>query len=128
MVTEQEAREAAERLDAEYKKIRLLSEDDDQYRGVSYEIERHEQFLLRFALQELSRRDAERAEREKPITAEWLESLGCEDEGAWLWVKGFNVRVGKRRSDVWCGVQPMSSITTRGQLLDLLAALKGGAT
>ena len=73
--------------------------------------------------------EAERAERAKPIDAEWLESIGfrlphCREEpGLWF---GDVVRYNTAFVEcVVCNARP--NITTRGQLLDLLAALKGGA-
>ena len=75
----------------------------------------------------LKRREAKQAERAKPIDAEWLESIGGDVP------RGFDVAlfhggsVGiSRISEHWmCHGIP---VTNRGQLLDLLAALKGGAT
>ena len=93
--------------------------------------------LSDYAMQELTRRDAELAEREKPITAEWCVNNGATLDGTagacqfiahgieveWDARNGVTVRDGERMSD-WTF---LSSITTRGQLLDLLKALRGGA-
>ena len=84
--------------------------------------------LCEWAIAELSRRDAERAERSKPIDAEWLLSIGFRDCGSWL---AMDVGTSKlwwaqlRRAFGMNG-RHVDDITTRGQLLDLLAALKGG--
>ena len=130
-ISEQEARDAAEQLDAEYKKIRLLSEDDDQYRGVSYEIERHEQFLIRFALQELSRRDAERAARQQPITPEWCVANGARLSAKWYWFdEGVQVRpiAGGKWLVIVSGWMLDWSAECVGQVEELRKALKGGTT
>ena len=83
--------------------------------------------LAREVLEMLARREAEQSERAKPITAEWLESIGGDVP------RGFDVAlfhggsVGiSRISEHWmCHGIP---VRNRGQLLDLLAALKGGAS
>lgn len=71
---------------------------------------------------------AERAERAKPIDAEWLLSIEFDDKGGWVgkFVGGADLWYGKLRGDVGINMHFLPSITTRGQLLDLLAALKGG--
>ena len=63
-ITEQQAREAALLFHSK----NTLSNKYDAAANV----------LAQFVLQELSRRDAERAEREKPITAEWFGGIGDE--------------------------------------------------
>ena len=108
-------------------------------------VEHHidERALARWAVSELARRDAEQAERERPIDEEWLRSK-------WPVVRndatGFGVNVGI--GNVILDRLPNSSgnacvnlskknvvldrccvvLVTRGQLLDLLNALRGGAT
>ena len=101
-------------------------------------------------LEELSRRDAERAEREKPITEEWLESIGFRPsapEGFGLRIfdifddnagddPHFQVLITEECRSVWLdcydgsgdsiGLCEIGNGWTRGQLLDLLRALKGG--
>lgn len=113
MITEQEAREAAKNSSA------------TDLAGVSREVID----LLVWAVTELHRREAERAERAKPIDDEWLESIGGrlalsrEEPGFWFDdVVRYNTAF---RECVVCNARP--SITTRGQLLDLLNALRGGA-
>ncbi len=92
--------------------------------------------LAKYAVEELARRDAERAERERPITAEWLESIGFKKNGYGYYVKlvsdirlEVSVLSDIDRCDVCVGGRRANwSKETRGKLLDLLAALKGGAT
>ena len=127
-ITEQDAREAAiDIVDGHYGES---NEDLDQW---------HDDIRTcsRWIVQELSRRDAELAERGKPITAEWCLANGATLDGTagacqfiahgieveWDARNGVTVRDGERMGD-WTF---LSSITTRGQLLDLLAALKGEA-
>ena len=119
-ITEQEAREAAAFI-------------ADIGNGAN---EHAPKLLAALMMNILSRRDAERAEREKPITAEWCLANGATLDGTagacqfiahgieveWDARNGVTVRDGERMGD-WTF---LSSITTRGQLLDLLRALKGG--
>ena len=124
-ITEQEAREAAERLATNGgERWSRIAETD--YRE-SVEYEQDVQAASEWALQELSRRDAERAERAKPITTEWLESIGWKKQtthggstyhefGLFHWFKGVVS---------FCSCK-LETVTTRGQLLDLLKALRGG--
>ena len=126
-ISEQDARKAAiDIVDGHYGES---NEDLDQW---------HDDIRTcsRWIVQELSRRDAELAEREKPITAEWCLANGATLDGTagacqfiahgieveWDARNGVTVRDGERMGD-WTF---LSSITTRGQLLDLLRALKGG--
>ena len=126
-ITEQDAREAAiDIVDGHYGES---NEDLDQWNDDI-------RTCSRWIVQELSRRDAELAEREKPITAEWCLANGATLDGTagacqfiahgieveWDARNGVTVRDGERMSD-WTF---LSSITTRGQLLDLLKALRGG--
>ena len=94
--------------------------------------------VVDWAKQELSRREAERAERAKPITAEWFGGIG--DEQLQMLIQ----RIGdtEYQFEMACESQPgvdltvihkdklnlthLPTITTRGQLLDLLKALRGG--
>lgn len=104
-------------------------------------------YVDRFIMQVLARLaadEAERGEREKPIDGEWLRALKC---GAWLddfktWYVEDEGRIGSRRRygigrlieycdgpDYWFFLGERiwrDSCPTRGQLLDLLRALKGG--
>lgn len=99
--------------------------------------------ISRFVISELKRRQAERAEREKPIDAEWFRKHGnevcsifvCRDDVEYEieWAAGtpgigvdLTVYSGPRKC--FCHSVNLRHITTRGQLLDLLAALKGGAS
>lgn len=114
-ITEEQAREADERL-----------KDEAQY-GDVFEHGRDEEIVLDWARQELSRREAGRAERGKPIDA----PLGtvCEDERfrvehRIIGVNKTGVLVTFKQGE-W-GELELPWINTRGQLLDLLAALKGG--
>ena len=120
MSTEQEAREAASRVEC----VELVDMTEDV------------RCIVMWATCELTRRDDDRAERGKPITAEWCLANGATLDGTagacqfiahgieveWDARNGVTVRDGERMSD-WTFV---SSITTRGQLLDLLKALRGG--
>ena len=90
--------------------------------------------VSRFVLQELSRRDAERAERALPITAEWCLANGAawNNHRAVAWWRildnarlEFNAANGVAMI-VGDGWSYFDNITTRGQLLDLLKALRGG--
>lgn len=95
--------------------------------------------IVRWAEAELSRREAERAERAKLIDAEWLnEILGSQWSFESPTLGGAMVTIWKTKlikSGWGLGILHRSTetvhclnATTRGQLLDLLAALKGGAT
>ena len=120
-VTEQEAREAA-------KSMQFLKDA-----ATSHELS----ILAKWAVVELDRRDAERAERAKPIDAEWLESLGAVREnnpagGHWQWSIGL-VRIAKLRGgwQWWIGMfhgEQLVKAETREDILRLIEALKGGAT
>lgn len=104
MVTEQEAREAAGRM--QWLKTTQHSHDIA--------------VLATFAVQELARRDAEREERAKPIDAEWFHVVTRGNRHILRW----NDETG----DV--DLRPMTTVRNvkiRGQLLYLLRALKGGA-
>lgn len=144
-ITEQEAREAVERISKAIDDEASGVADGDtamQIYGTS-DIElavecgkRDLRKVVEFARQELARPDAERAERLLPITVEWLESIGFtryakQDSqgnallmleaiygGGYLSWSGHD---GFRLCELHLG------FTTRGQVLDLLAALKGGA-
>ena len=115
MITEQEAIEAAKNIPA----IALL------------EMSQPVRDVMMWATCELSRREAERAERAKPIDAEWLASIEN-------WTRtGDYISTRIKGNDVWYHIADacigfgglrQGHITTRGQLLDLIAALKGGAT
>ena len=128
-ITEQDAREAAiDIVDGHYGES---NEDLDQW---------HDDIRTcsRWIVQELSRRDAERAEREKPIDAEWCVNNGAIEYDAghelvygwdlgwcefnWRENRGCRMYVGDYHFHVNLPQE------TRGQLLDLLRALKGGAS
>ena len=120
-ITEQDAREAAiDIVDGHYGES---NEDLDQW---------HDDIRTcsRWIVQELSRRAAERAEREKPIDAEWLESIDAMKSGQW-YIFDLGVQIGLRaRMHGWIITVNHRLLdieySTRGQLLDLLRALKGG--
>jgi hypothetical protein len=118
MITEQEAREAA--------KIVLRGWDDYYRPKTQREVAEHK--AATWITEELARREAERAERAKPIDAEWCLSANGEHRD----VEWFRWRIGRHVIDwrfyhVYLDSCLSDAITTRGQLLDLLAALKGGA-
>ena len=87
-------------------------------------------------IDELARREADQAERAKPIDAEWCLANGAlrgNQNGEVMWSFG-SVNVYWQESwGVTIEGDPydrlfLREITTRGQLLDLIAALNGGAT
>ena len=118
MSTEQEAREAASRVEC----VELVDMTEDV------------RCIVMWATCELTRRDAELAEREKPITAEWCLANGAawNNHRAVAWWRildnarlEFNAANGVAMI-VGDGWSYFDNITTRGQLLDLLKALRGG--
>jgi len=85
-------------------------------------------------MRELERREADRAERARLIDAEWCLANGAawdpQRAVAW-WRVGENARIEFNSSNgiaviVGDGWAYFDDITTRGQLLDLRNALKGG--
>ena len=95
------------------------------------------QLLAKCWLEELARRDAEQAERERPIDEEWLYSFGAEyrstnwNEGVSHWVfSACDIYVSDehRVAVVKLDGCRLGTFTTRGPCGDLLTALKGGAT
>ena len=119
---------------------RECEDDDPVLTEIEWAIEGNEQILVQFASQELALRDAERAERGNPIDGEWLESIGGYLESEYGGDEGYyTIDVD---SDSWLSVEITSMIVTivilggrrmmelgpmnRGQLLDLLSAMKGG--
>ncbi len=148
----EEVRKANQRLQAYIKGVNDGADDrelevsiyGEQCLDIATELQCDEALLLTWANDELARRDAEAAERESPITEEWLH--GTRD-GRWQdwsrfdiggeWNSDLSVRknnIGKwycllqQDNDDHSGREVFSAgfIATRGQLLDLLAALKGG--
>ena len=128
MTADQEARAAEKR-----RLIVAIGNGDDSVEA---------QKLAAIVLEELARREAERAERMKPIDAKWLESIGAYhewnhggdagwygieiDDDEWLSVSG---ATGLTHIVMCDGVKQIERrFDTRGQLLDILAALKGDAT
>lgn len=103
--------------------------------------------IFEWVRQELTRRDAERAEREKPIDSEWCVANGavCRESIIAHGVALFCFVIGDRTLEIsqmttepltesWCVILlqdddcvTLRDINTRGAVLDLLAALKGGA-
>lgn len=124
MITEQEAREAAKAM---------LLRWDDHYRPQSHsEVAEHR--AATWITEELARREAERVERAKPIDAEWCRThggQGSDDQMSWQVTGGEWVRVTLYRPHgsftTFMG-RKLYDIQTVGDLSDLLAALKGGAT
>ena len=145
MITEQEAREAASRV------CEMVEDRDAGEVGVvtalrvygTADIEmaarlarRDVDKVVTWMCDELSRRESERAERAKPIDAEWClenEARRSNQSGEVMWAFG-SVNVYWQESwGVTIEGDPydrlfLPEITTRGQLLDLIAALNGGAT
>ena len=90
--------------------------------------------VAKWTLARLAADEAERAEREKPIDCEWLESVGLYFNGLRyrrvLAVGKYELSTDANGSDVLL-MQDDDAIAlgdcTRGQLIDLLRALNGGA-
>lgn len=118
-------REAAERT-LKWNEL-LESGDEEQHAYYDYPGEQtaDEAVLIDWAVIELARREAEAAERSKPITEEWLRSIGFMEGGPWLQAKlnGICLWWSLRERALSISAVHASSITTRGQLLDLLHAL-----
>lgn len=143
-ISEQEARAAARHLESARKKCNQLVDDECDTRWVERDIDKHCWLLACFAVQELTRREAERAERARLIDAEWLESIGLVKSRSCVapCVDLFTTSTPIPSSTIELSECPggswyvlliqdddcisLPNITTRGQLLDLLAALKGG--
>ena len=139
MITEEQVRKAASRyrrwklgdFPTPYKSPYFNCDGDD----VAY-IDRDRRTLADAYIDELSRRESERAERAKPIDAEWLESIGFDFNGLrlrrLLSIGHYELSASPHADDMLLmqddDAIAIPHITTRGQLLDLLAALKGGAT
>ena len=125
----EELRKAAERC---------LNGGDDNWSvsGDYYMSSQHEvdtELVSKWVLAEITRRDAEQAERELPIDEEWLRSIGfCSGAMGFLFLGAVFVDPSLRYLPVYVGGLRQSSaldkIKNRGQLLDLLSAMKGGAT
>ncbi len=95
--------------------------------------------LADMAIEELARRDAEAAERALPITRNWLRTLGFErfpdeiyphsqgNDNERITINGSYLRLWPFNGECWLiGGCDGFELKTQGQLLDLLAALKGG--
>lgn len=133
MITEQEARKAAESIN---------SNAYDQSDSGFAEWHRDIVVCAEWIAQELARREAEQVEWAKPFDAEWLESIGFFGAGMNGWSMLLDCKCGSvielflnhdnevslaQDSDI-VALTSLGAITTRGQLLDLLKELKGGAT
>ena len=108
MIKEQQAREAAERL---YKR---------EFVDVCEELTQWNIDAMTCVMwinEELARREAERAERAKPIDDEWFYTVtrGRKDIGPHC----------RDTGDLVIRETIVKAVTTRGQLLDLLNPLKG---
>lgn len=142
MITEQEAREAEKK-----RLIVAIGNGNDSIEA---------RLLAAIVLEELDRREAERAERAKPIDAKWLKAIGSRCPKSKRWFILFERTYGPSRyeTQLRAKMQPdgcyvivtqgygddaddddkedvvsfACEFTTRGQMLDLLAALKGGAS
>lgn len=132
MNTEQEAREAASRVKSDGDDRFASSADYRESAMRDDDIE----VVAAWVLAELSRREADQAERAKPIDAAWCLANGARQinksgEVMWafnavnmFWQAEYGVSLdGDSYERIY-----LHEITTRGQLLDLIAALKGGAT
>lgn len=103
----------------EYYHSALLDEDRDA--------------LCQLAVERLAADRADREERARPIDAEWLESIGFASVSIELAVwhearsGGMRMSLSHTFSGLWIrAARHLPHITTRGQLLDLLRAMKGG--
>lgn len=116
MISEQEAREAAARLKNGGGDAFACWEDYQESSQKDEDVE----VAANWICQELARREAERAERAKPIDDEWFYTVtrGRKDIGPHC----------RDTGDLVVRESLVKAIKTRGQLLDLLAALKGGET
>lgn len=103
----------------------------DVYGGSrTYQRNKYSLDLLMVAAELTRRLAADRAEREeraRQIDAEWLESLGFTPDGVLELGPTGRAMWGKNCGHVWLWGYPDATCSTRGQLLDLLRALKGGA-
>lgn len=139
-ITEQEAREAVERISKAIDDDASGVADGDtamQIYGTSdmeLAVERGKADLktvVQFARQELARRDAERAEREKPITPEWCLANGARLSAEWYWFdEGVQVRpiAGGKWLVIVFGRMLGWSAECVGQVEELRRALRGGGT
>ena len=136
MISEADAREAARHLAVCRERLSKLDKEDVEFKHVARDMDNHAWRLACFAVDELARREAERVEREKPIDAEWCvanEAVNVDGCSMFRWTVKV-VRVdwdeynGTTIDESDCNWVFLPSIKTRGQLFDLLAALKGGAT
>jgi hypothetical protein len=125
----EELRKAAEMLaDDPLWRGKYKVDEEGRTRGDDYQLRaivRDAQKLAKHFLDELARRDAEQAERNRPIDEEWLRSIGgMESRGVWF----FDGVVGRFTSGQWwVGYAPIADASTRGRFLDLINLLKGGA-
>lgn len=103
--------------------------------------EDHDEYLLSsWIIAELARRDAEQAERERPIDEEWLKTLGDvirDDDYALAVQTEFMTIVHAKKATKYAtacrfadalGCPCALEAKTRGNISDLQNALKGGAT
>mgnify|MGYP003422477801 CR=1 FL=1 len=116
MITEHEAREAA----------KAMFDDQGQPTADGMVWFQSEAILAQWAIQELARREAERAERAKPIDAEWCLVNGACDCGSHMrfLVNELHLLWHKASEITRLNGTNLGAIKTCGQLLDLLAALK----
>lgn len=143
IASDEEVRRAAERVALAVRHV-----DEGMSEGESFEIVYGDQCgqfredmrsLANGVLAELDRRDQEAAERALPIDEEWLASIGWVFRGVFWYYSLPNKRqlvmsqtfsesdvlIKNVASPQFVGLGKMQN---RGQLIDLLAALKGGAS
>ena len=129
MISEQEAREAAARLKNGGGDAFACWEDYQESSQKDEDVE----VAANWICQELARRESERVERAKPIDAEWCVANGAVNvDGCnmfrWM-LKVVRVDWDEHNGTTIDGTDFnwvfLPSIKTRGQLLDLLAALRG---
>ena len=129
MISEQEAKEAAARLKNGGGDAFACWEDYQESSQKDEDVE----VAANWICQELARRESERVERAKPIDAEWCVANGAVNvDGCnmfrWM-LKVVRVDWDEHNGTTIDGTDFnwvfLPSIKTRGQLLDLLAALRG---
>ncbi len=133
MISEADAREAARHLAVCRERLSKLDKEDVEFKHVARDMDNHAWRLACFAVDELARREAEQAERAKPITAELCKALGAvvtSPTFAFFRIPdahNLNVYLDPDDSYVAYSDKSIPGVATMGQLLDMLAALKGGA-
>ena len=133
MISEADAREAARHLAIGRERLSKLDKEDVEFKFIARDMDSHAWRLACFAVGELARREAERVERAKPITRDRLRAAGFATDSGGCWqatMSDIPVEVVPLpeidRADIYVGGMHLASRReTMGQLLDILAALRG---